>query len=109
MGDIRFDRAWQDLQRRREAGLSLADVDEQLLVQALASDQATREPVGRNVIATELANRAARRQDGRRVEDIMRGARETIERSTERVKRSRRQATDSRGLIDDEARKGRGE
>lgn len=107
MGDVRFDRSWREWKERASLGPSVPDAlhgaDERLLVEALASDGAVGEPVERNVLATELANRAARREREAASADVFevaRDVRETVARSMRRVERSRARAYEAHVLAE---------
>lgn len=107
MGDARFESAWAEWTRQQAAGASraalLEEADERFLVETLASKGAGDAPVDRNVLATELLNRVARRArrkfDEREIAEITREVRATIARSEEVVARSRRSADEAHQLV----------
>lgn len=60
MGDARFDRHWASWERAlhgRQSARYLADEPVENLVELLASSQASRDPLARNVLASALSNR----------------------------------------------------
>lgn len=67
MGDRRFDREWDSWDERLRRGEKQTDILSSLrdkqLAEMLAADAGMRRPLERNVIATALTNRLAKRQD----------------------------------------------